>query len=251
MRLGTGVHNLGAFSRTAARSPARALMGVPRRRFHELRHGCATLLQREASDRLAMLRAPRVRDLLRGMDGGDDPSPWKALQRARTDMEAGALWKARGRLQGLVRVWPADQQVLGMLGEVLFAMGDLPAAGLCWYLTEQSGADVDAARAAMQRRHGHGALELTRTLPVVAPIHAYPPPVQARPRAATEAVASPEAVGRRHRGGATHAGDGRLARGCDHRADGCRQAGRRGWRCGPSGDGALRPGGSTSLDMVA
>jgi hypothetical protein len=114
------------------------------------------------------------------MGGGDDPSPRKVLERARADVEAGALWKARDRLQGLVRVWPADQQVLGMLGEVLFAMGDLPAAGRCWYLTERTGADVDAAMAAMERRHGRGALELTRALSVVAPIHAYPPAVQVR-----------------------------------------------------------------------
>jgi hypothetical protein len=123
---------------------------------------------------------PRVRDLLRRMDGADDPTPRKALERARADVEAGAPWKARDRLQGLVRLWPADQQVLGMLGEVLFTMGDLPAAGRCWYLTERTGADVDAATAAMEHRHGRGALELTRVLSVVAPIHAYPPSVQVR-----------------------------------------------------------------------
>jgi hypothetical protein len=95
------------------------------------------------------------------MDDGDDASPRRVLERARVDVEAGAPWKARDRLQGLVRLWPADQQVLGMLGEVLCAMGDLPAAGRCWYLTERTGADVDAATAAMERRHGRGA-QLTR-----------------------------------------------------------------------------------------
>ena len=59
-------------------------------------------------------------------------------------------------------------------------MGDLPAAGRYWFLTEHDDPRRAQAEAALYERHGRGALELIRALPVKASIEAYPPAVQER-----------------------------------------------------------------------
>jgi hypothetical protein len=46
-------------------------------------------------------------------------------QRARDDLAAGRAWKARDRLQGALAV-DAPPELVDLLGEVLFGMGDLP-----------------------------------------------------------------------------------------------------------------------------
>lgn len=84
------------------------------------------------------------------------------MERIRAEIDSGTLWKARDRLQGLVRVRPGDQEVLSLLGEVHFRMGDLPSAGRCWFLTERTGPEVDQALAAMEARHTRGALDVGR-----------------------------------------------------------------------------------------
>lgn len=70
--------------------------------------------------------------------------------------------------------YPAHQFVLDLLGEVLFGLGDLPAAGRYWYLTPRTGADVEAAAEALLQRFGRSPEELARHLPLVAPLDAYP-----------------------------------------------------------------------------
>ena len=102
------------------------------------------------------------------------------VERAKAELAAGRAWKARDRLLGAVAGYPADQAVLGMLGEVLFRLGDLPEAGRYWYLTARTGADVDAAIEALVERCGRSPEQLARSLPLVAPVDAYPAAVAAR-----------------------------------------------------------------------
>lgn len=78
-----------------------------------------------------------------------------ALARAQADLAAGRAWKARDRLQGLLR-HRVDFEVLDLLAEVYYDMGDLPAAGALWFVT---GRDDERARAsvdAWHERHGDG-----------------------------------------------------------------------------------------------
>jgi hypothetical protein len=58
-------------------------------------------------------------------------------------------------------------------------MGDLPAAGGYWFLTEREGPDVDAATAAL-REHFPTQAALFSALPVKAPLGAYPHRVRMR-----------------------------------------------------------------------
>ncbi len=103
-----------------------------------------------------------------------------AITRARADLDAGRLWKARDRLEGLRSQKPADQEVLGLLGEVLYEMGDLPAAGQTWFLTTREGDEVEWAFAAMRERTGGRAQALATQLKVRPPLAHYPEPVRRR-----------------------------------------------------------------------
>ncbi len=106
----------------------------------------------------------------------------RALDRARNDLAAGRLWKARDRVTGAVAARPSDQAVLELAGQVFFEMGDLPRAGAYWFLTEKEGPEMDLALDALRERHGAGALGLIDALPVRAGIDAFPPQVQERLR---------------------------------------------------------------------
>jgi hypothetical protein len=104
----------------------------------------------------------------------------RAVERARSDIESGRLWKARDRLTGALRHDPADQEVLELLVEVSTAMGDLPAAGLYSMLT--AGDVAPEAEAAVRERY-RGAYQVLRALPVRPPLERYPE--RARNRLAT------------------------------------------------------------------
>ncbi len=104
----------------------------------------------------------------------------RAIERAREDIASDRLWKARDRLQGALRADPSNQEVLGLLGEVLFAMGDLPAAGRYWYLTERSGEDVNSAHAALIEKAGANSDRLLVEIPARPPLSAYPATVGTR-----------------------------------------------------------------------
>jgi hypothetical protein len=68
-------------------------------------------------------------------------------------------------------------------------MGDLPAAGRYWFLTEDSGgSEAEAAREAFARRCGGSAVQMLRDLPVRPPLDPYPPPVRERVRSLVEAA---------------------------------------------------------------
>jgi hypothetical protein len=130
----------------------------------------------------------------------------KALERARTDLEENRLWKARDRLQGAVRAKPYDQEILRLLGEICFRMGDLPSAGSYWYLTERTGQDADESIRALHGRFGPGVEGLLKALPFHPKhlrddlfIKSFPPGVQHRLNQLRD-----EAAGLRPRWGERH-----------------------------------------------
>jgi hypothetical protein len=102
-------------------------------------------------------------------------------------LEAGRLWKARDRATGLFSTRPTDQDVLALVAEVYFRMGDLPRAGALWYLTDCSGDPVDQAMAAMRERYPMPS-DLASALPIRDGIEAFPGPVQDRLHALQRAV---------------------------------------------------------------
>jgi hypothetical protein len=68
-------------------------------------------------------------------DQGCDHRPvTTSIALARADLDEGRAWKARDRLDGLLTT-RQDDEVLDLMGEVRFAMGDLPAAGALWFVT--------------------------------------------------------------------------------------------------------------------
>jgi len=76
-----------------------------------------------------------------------------SIARARADLAAGRLWKARDRLAGLL-AHRQDFEVLDLLAVVHHEMQDLPAAGALWFVT---GRDDDKARnsiVAWRERYG-------------------------------------------------------------------------------------------------
>jgi hypothetical protein len=103
-----------------------------------------------------------------------------ALDRARADIEAGRLWKARDRLRGVVGARPGDQEVLALLGEVYLRMGDGPEAGRWLFLTERDDEAARGAIAAFRERYALG--QLLPRVPAYRPIEEYPPRVRARLR---------------------------------------------------------------------
>ena len=90
--------------------------------------------------------------------------PSGAVQRARADVAAGREWKARERLVGHL-AGEYDAEALEMLGEVNYAMRDLPAAGSAWFGTARRGTEVDEAVEAWRERHGDQFPQMWSSLP--------------------------------------------------------------------------------------
>jgi hypothetical protein len=88
------------------------------------------------------------------------------VQRARADLAAGREWKARERLVGHL-AGEYDAEALELLGEVNYAMRDLPAAGAAWFGTTRRGKDVDEAVEAWRERHGDHFPQMWSSLPRV------------------------------------------------------------------------------------
>jgi hypothetical protein len=104
-----------------------------------------------------------------------------SIARARADIEAGRLWKARDRLSAAVRHAPTDQKLLDLLGEVHFRMGDHPAAWRYWVLTDRQGSDVEAAARAFDERYGRaGVADQLSQIPAREPLSDYPAGVRER-----------------------------------------------------------------------
>lgn len=90
--------------------------------------------------------------------------PSNAVQRARADLDAGREWKARERLVGHL-AGEFDAEALELLGEVNYAMRDLPAAGAAWFGTARRGKDVDEAVEAWREQHGDHFGQMWSSLP--------------------------------------------------------------------------------------
>ena len=90
--------------------------------------------------------------------------PSGAVARARADLAAGREWKARERLVGHL-AGAYDAEALELLGEVSYAMRDLPAAGAAWFGTARRGEDVDEAVEAWRERHGDQFPQMWSSLP--------------------------------------------------------------------------------------
>lgn len=104
------------------------------------------------------------------------------ISRARADLEAGRAWKARDRLQGALANAPHDQAILALLGDIAWAMDDLPAAGAAWWLTDRTGSEVDTAYAALYERAGNNPAQLLRMIKPQPPVTEYPDAVVERVR---------------------------------------------------------------------
>ncbi|MBJ7329935.1 MAG: hypothetical protein JHC95_08570 [Solirubrobacteraceae bacterium] len=100
------------------------------------------------------------------------------IERARADLANGRPWKARDRLQGALRTSPHDAAVLNLLGDVLWGMGDHPAAARYWILVGRRGADADTARWAFEERTGRDLGLQLREIHAVPPLEAYPAEAQ-------------------------------------------------------------------------
>jgi Family of unknown function (DUF6584) len=102
------------------------------------------------------------------------------FDRVRNDLDRGRLWKARDRLNGMLRQDPADQAVLELLGSIWFEMGDLPQAGRYWWVTSHGDESADVSRDAFYERFGTVPATVLRALPRLAETDVYPDEVRQR-----------------------------------------------------------------------
>ncbi len=119
----------------------------------------------------------------------DDDTTSAPLRQGRAAREAGQLWRARDILTAYVE-GEQDPEALTELGEVLFAMGDLPRAGAVWFVAGAKGTDVDAAVAAWREQLRDDFAAMWASLPASARSQPRPRRVEAlRERAlSTEAA---------------------------------------------------------------
>jgi hypothetical protein len=119
------------------------------------------------SDDSQQTPSPAERDTTTSVGGADRPDLEHhsgAVERARADLAAGRAWKARDRLTGHLAD-NLDPEALELLGEVHYAMGDMPAAGAAWFGTSRRGKDVDEAVEAWRERHSDHFDQMWRSLP--------------------------------------------------------------------------------------
>jgi hypothetical protein len=83
----------------------------------------------------------------------------------------------------------ADDELLELLGEVHYAMGDLPEAGAVWFGCDRTGPEVDTAGLAWRERHGRDDLQLWLSLPPLVRKSQSTPAVKALHARAVEAGA--------------------------------------------------------------
>ncbi len=94
------------------------------------------------------------------------------VEQARDAVADGAAWRARDLLLAHVEN-EDDQEVLSLLGEVLYDMGDLPRAGAMWFAAGAKGPKVDRAVSAWREQSRDDFAAMWAALP---------PSVQAEPR---------------------------------------------------------------------
>jgi len=114
----------------------------------------------------------------------EDRKRKSALERAQEDLDNGRPDKARDRITGylytLHRRGEYNQEAYSLLGQVYFAMRDLPRAGAAWFLTERQGPEVDEAQKAFIQRYGSDPGNILHAIKPHAPSEDYPPAVQDR-----------------------------------------------------------------------
>jgi hypothetical protein len=103
------------------------------------------------------------------------------VERARADLARGEPWLARDRLRGAIKQRPTDQDVIRALAATYTTMGDLPAGGAWWFLSERPDDDPDAAAGLVAfRDRRRGPVALANALPIRRPATDYPPAAQHR-----------------------------------------------------------------------
>lgn len=101
------------------------------------------------------------------------------VEAARAALAAGRPWEARDRITGVRAHRPHDVEVLAILGDAWWQLGDARRAGRYWFLTDREGPEVDAAVAAW--RLASRAADRARLLQMQPPDqHRYPPAALAR-----------------------------------------------------------------------
>lgn len=97
------------------------------------------------------------------------------LTRVKQEILDGRLWKARDRLFGLRLTYPSSQEVIELLGDVLYKMDDFPEAGRFFYLTERTDTICDEAIRAFEERCGANPCTMMKQLPIRREIDRYGP----------------------------------------------------------------------------
>lgn len=87
------------------------------------------------------------------------------VDRAQQDIQKEELWRARERLEGYVGSSGYNREVVELLGEVCYRMGDQPAAGRYWFFTLANTPEKQAAIETFVRRHGGMAPQVWSQLP--------------------------------------------------------------------------------------
>ena len=113
-----------------------------------------------------------------------------AIDRARDDLDSQRPWKARERLRAYLKAFPLDAVARDLLGQTLYDMRDLPAAGAVWFLSERDDDDARAAIEALRGEHRRSGAAFRSSLDVRAPVEDWPPLVQERLRALQAEVGS-------------------------------------------------------------
>lgn len=88
----------------------------------------------------------------------------EVIEQAHADLASGQAWRARDALSRYLQ-HTADEEVLILLGGVLYGMGDLPAAGAAWFGTSKRGGEVDDAIRAWREHHEDHFGNMWRSLP--------------------------------------------------------------------------------------
>jgi len=131
------------------------------------------------------------------------PGPGPASEvvlRARGLIERGERWRARDLLVESLDQGDAATDALVLLGEVLYSMGDLPAAGAAWFGASVKGPEVDVAMTAWRERYHDDVVRLWESLPRSVRAEPRPPRVEAL-RARALQLASPDEDGDEGSGG--------------------------------------------------
>lgn len=114
-----------------------------------------------------------------------DPSASRSdppvLGRATDDLAAGRPWKARERLASFVAsTGRYDRRVLSLLGDVCYAMADVPEAGRWWLLAGRAGPEVETAIDVFVQESGRDPQRIARQLPSAIAWRDYPEEVRDR-----------------------------------------------------------------------